>query len=273
MSKSIEVIKLPANYNPIDVVVVADMHDGSRAGITADPQNKTQEVLLDKWIENCSAWNRPDIIIVNGDLVEGKGKPNPHLTQPDAIKQVEDVVDLLKMWNAKTYLISYGTNFHVVNRGGGEDWEYLACSMLNRWKPGCAQIRDYWGQIEVGKTVIYAKHRIERSSIPHGKATPVLREALWGQILSMIGEAEKSADIYIYSHAHYFLRVEDDIASAMITPAWQARGSKHGNRRCSATNISLGSIRLRVLPTRKKWFFERFKFNLPNQWAGKFKFV
>jgi hypothetical protein len=271
MERSVEVIRLPSRYKPIDVVIVADLHCGSRAGLTSEPQNRTQEILLEKWEENIDAWGRPDILIVNGDAVEGKGKPNPTLTQHDGILQAQDSFKLLKMWDAKTYLFSYGTNFHTANKGGGEDWEYLICSLMNEWKPGCAQIRDYWGQIEVGKTVLYAKHKVDRSSVPHGKATPVLREAYWGQILSMTGETEKKADIYIFSHVHYFLKIEDDLAATIITPAWQARGSKYGNRKCSATNISLGSVRLRILPSRKKWYFESFRFHIPNQWAGKFK--
>ena len=89
-------------------------------------------------------------------------------------------------------------------------------------------------EIKSENIVIDVKHKIGRSSIPHGRGTAPLREKMLNMLQAVRGEAPL-ADMVVRSHVHYFIEIQDADGIAMITPALQAARTHYGEREVSGT--------------------------------------
>lgn len=246
------------------VVILSDLHVGSRAGISAYPSNPAQELLLDEWTKTANSWKRPDLLICNGDAIDGKARNDPSQTEPDVGKQVQQAYELLRMFEAKHYALTFGTEFHVSSLT--DDSELGIVNLLNaNLDAPIAEIQEYYDAISVNGLKLRVRHRISNSTIPYGAATAPFRELIWNIINASLDE-ETRADIYIFSHTHRHLVIETDMGVALITPCWQARGSKYGSRRCTG-RVTHGAFMLEVGGD-GVWQMERKLFKIADRWAG-----
>jgi len=224
-----------------EVVVLSDLHVGSRAGLTNEPKNELQEELFKQYQENIRIWKNPDIVIANGDLIDGKSKNDSSQTEQDVLKQCKIAFELLQMWKAKKYYLTYGTAFHVSSKMEGSDYEDVIVDYLNTWKSNCAYIRDYYDNLNINGVVFNVKHQVGFSTLPHGRGTSILKEVLWNYYKTVIQHGIK-ADIIIRSHVHYYIAIEMNRIEVVTTPTYQAADTKFGNRICSG-DIDVGSLR------------------------------
>lgn len=169
-----------------------------------------------------------DLLIVNGDCIDGRGERNggTELTTNKRQEQVEMAIELLKPWEARKAVFLAGSPYHT---GHLEDWENMIAEAFDAEleSHACIKIADE-------NVVIDVKHKIGRSTIPHGRATAVLREKLWNA-LQAVREEAPLADMVVRSHVHYFIEINDADGIAMITPALQAARTHYGEREVSGT--------------------------------------
>jgi len=223
------------------VLVISDFHCGHVVGLTPPDWDKrpgdgygTHAYAFYKHRRNCYKWYAdwcakllPDIVIVNGDAVEGKGERSgsTELITTDRTEQVDMAVACIQETKAPRIVMSYGTSSHT---GVLEDWENRVAKDVGAEKIGSAD------DIKIHGKIINYRHHCGRSSIPHGRGTPLAKERLWNVLWAERGEYPK-ADIVIRSHVHYFAFIGEGDWLAVSTPALQGYGSKYGVRRMSGT--------------------------------------
>jgi hypothetical protein len=185
------------------IAVLSDFHCGHRVGLTPTGwlPEKDENGEIPLWAQiNKAHWtwyareiarNGPyDIIFVNGDLVDGKGKKSgaTELLAPDMEDQADMAVKIIrqipKTKNCKI-LITRGTPFHV-SSSDGEDWENVIAERVG------ATISDQlW--IEVEGIVFDLKHHpAGGGGLPHTRHTGVAKDHLWNSLLSQSGEQPNS---------------------------------------------------------------------------------
>lgn len=239
------------------VAVIADLHCGHYVGLTPPawqwpvrgtkpgyPRDiaLTQRKLWKEYAGTMSALQPIDLLIVNGDAIDGKGPKSGATEQitADRAVQCDMAVEAIQVAKAGAILMTYGTAYHV---GDEEDWEAEIARRVG------AKIGSHeWP--EVNGVIFDVKHFIGRSTIPHGRLTPVARDRIWNLLWEERGEQPK-ADILIRSHVHYFTGAFEANWFAIITPALQAAGTKFGARRMSNT-VDLGMFHFDVW-SRDKW--------------------
>ena len=252
------------------ILVISDGHAGHRLGLTppgfdsdGEPARKPihwkmRRYIWDWFTKKVASLGKIDILLYNGDAVDGKGQKSggTEQTHPDRVDQVEMAVATINHIGAGVTFMSYGTGYHT---GTLEDWEDLvALQAKNVTKIGSED------NIEVNEVVINYRHHVGRSTIPHGRHTPVAKEKLWNDLWAQRGEYP-SADILIRSHVHYYTFCGDAGWVAVTTPALQGYGSKHGARRMTGT-VDAGMLVIDISKEgRYKWvpLILRFPLHLP----------
>ena len=214
------------------VVVLADFHCGHVVGLTPPQHNERSErtkasaavrsVYWDWFAGELKSLGPIDLLIANGDLIDGKGEKSGGTEQLTADREVqaEMAADVIKFCKPRNVTITYGTSYHT---GRDEDWEKVVADEVGARKIGS---HDY---IEIAGLVFDTKHHIGGSQIPHGRYTAIARERLWNQLWAERGDYPK-ADVIIRSHVHYFAFAGGPGWLGIVTPALQGAGSKYGTR-------------------------------------------
>ena len=221
------------------LVVISDLHCGHRAGLTppmyqyreSDTPTRrkygaVQEAMWNWYSKTAKSLGYVDILVVNGDAIEGKGERSgsTELLDADRSVQVDMAMECINAFKAKKVYLVYGTALHT---GKEEDWEKVLAEKL-----GTDIHSHVW--FDVNGVVFDFKHKIGSSTIPHGRATATLRDKLWNSLWAE-RELQPKANIIIRSHVHYFGVAGDAMGLVFTTPALQGPGSKFGARECSGT--------------------------------------
>jgi len=229
------------------VVVLSDLHCGHRVGLTppkwqercTNPKyNRIQKELWEFFHKQIKALKPIDVLLINGDVIDGKGQRSgsTELITADRVEQAEIAAECILPIKADSIIITYGTPYHT---GLSEDWEDVVAQRIR-----ARSIRSQeW--INVNGLIFDLKHFISRSTIPHGKGTPIAKDKLWNLIWAEY-EEQPNADIIIRSHVHGL----DYIGNSnkwlgMTTPALQGQGSKYGAR-IPSQHIDFGFVHFDV---------------------------
>jgi predicted MPP superfamily phosphohydrolase len=219
------------------VVAIADLHCGHVVGLTtpqwqlrslkSGKRNKYVKIESAQWDEYIRLKNLLcpiDLLIVVGDGIEGSGERSggTELITTNREEQSEMAIDAINVWNAPKVRMVYGTAKHT---GEQEDWEDIIAKKV------CATIGSHsW--INVNGLVFDVKHHLSSTSVPYGKGTALLKDALWNELWAASGEQPKG-DVILRAHEHVYCKVEDSLWCCVSMPALQGMGSKFGSRRCS----------------------------------------
>jgi len=184
-----------------------------------------------------------DLLIANADLIDGRGElsGSRELITPDRKIQAEMAIDCLKVWEARKVICTYGTAYHT---GRLEDWEVLISQALG------GEIHSH-PFIKIEGVTFDVKHKASRSSIPHGRGTPIAKERLWNVLWNLENERQPLADILLRSHIHYYSYIGGDGWLAMTLPALQG-STMYGAREVSGT-INWGLVEFRIDGTEYEW--------------------
>lgn len=229
------------------VVVIADMHCGHHVGLTPpqyrmapegpeDAVATIQEGLWNEYVKAIEALKPVDILIVNGDCIEGKGERSggTELLTSDRLLQVGMAAQCIETVGAAKVCMTYGTPYHA---GKEEDWEAVLAEKVS------AEIHSHL-YLNVNGCVFDVKHKVGASVIPHGRHTAVARDLLWNLLWAREGIAPESK-IVLRSHVHYFGFNGNAHQIAMTTPCLLGLGSKYGARQCSGT-VDWGLVAFQV---------------------------
>ena len=234
------------------ILVISDLHCGHHKGLTppdwhwATSDNPYQQSVYEfqKWawgryISMMDTYGPFDILFVNGDAIDGKGDRSggTELLTADREEQADIATACIKATNIGKVVMTYGTPYHT---GNWEDWENI---VAHRAK---AAIKPH-AYIEVNGVVISLKHKIGNSSVPHGKATALLKQQVWNDAWCREYQEHPRAQIFIRSHVHWYMCIDQGQTLSFVTPALQGMGSKYGARQCE-TVVDWGLIVIEITP-------------------------
>lgn len=238
------------------IVVIADLHSGHVAGLTPPTWQfeavDENPLLADAAKMRAQMWQayrgwqktigKPDVLIVNGDCIEGPGyrSGGTELLTADQQYQCDIAAECIKLWKAPTILMTYGTPYHT--GFAGQDWERLVAKEV-----GAEHIKAKFWPLEINGCIFDVKHKIGASSIPHGRHTAIAREKLWNGLWAD-HESQPKAKVIIRSHVHYYVYAGGAGWFGVVTPALQAPATKYGGRECSGT-VDFGLLCFFVNPS------------------------
>ena len=220
------------------VVVIADLHSGHQVGLThpdfdavpSSPGHKRDLYNIRRrcwnfYTETIDALKPIDVLIVNGDTIDGKGKRSggTELVTADRTEQCDMAAEAIKYAEAGMIVMSHGTPYHT---GEMEDWEDQVAKTVKAHKIG----GEDW--IDVNGLIFNYRHFVGSSSVPYGRHTQVAKERLWNLLWTEHDEYPKS-DVILRSHVHYFDYCGGFGWLGMTTPALQFYGTKFGTRKMS----------------------------------------
>jgi len=224
------------------VVIFSDGHAGHNFGLTPpwmrSPDERCAEYERYSWDwlkSEVRALGDIDLLIYNGDAIEGKGQKSGgcELITTDRSIQVDMAISAVEMVKAKNVAIIRGTGYHV---GNEEDWEGVLAKQVNAIKYGGHEFFDVEG------VILDCKHKVGSSAVDHLRNTSISRENLHNLLWHEKG-IQPRADIIIRSHVHYYVHTRDKRGDRLTTPALQA-WTKYGADQCSGT-IDIGFISIK----------------------------
>ena len=219
----------------VSIVVLSDLHCGNVLGLTPPKWNPRDEQFpkLVRYRDNTWDWFKKtidsigevDICVVNGDAIDGKGSKRGGVEQIwcDRADQIQMAIDVIKEVKAKKFYFTYGTGYHV---GTEDDWEKQIAAHFN------GSIKDIQ-TLEINGAILKFRHHIGGSQSPVSRGSALYREQTWDALWSLDGEFEM-ADVYTFSHVHYFNQIRNRHSWMLQTPALQGLdGCPYGSRRLS----------------------------------------
>jgi len=219
------------------ILFLADLHCGNIAGIAppgyrSDAVREIQETFWNWYVKELAANAPYDGIFVMGDVVDGEGKKGTLDTfetniqrQAEAAALViqEAHVDPEHIWMVR------GTPFHT---NGVLEYEDITAKIL-----GCSIKNVQKREIEGWK--VHGKHVANRSDIPYGQGTPLLKE-----LDRMEGEAFKESkdapDVVARGHVHYETLVRKHFRQVFTCPSLELPLDGANSRRYSSAEYDVG---------------------------------
>jgi hypothetical protein len=241
----------------IKIGLVSDKHSGSRTGLTSNPDNPTQEKLLEIYQGDCAWLGKLDYLIDLGDCIDGQDLKSNDLTEDQVSEQVDDAATLMTMAKAKEYFMIAGTPYHT--NAGAQRLDTLVCKMLNTSGKTCSyhqklklQVADWF--------YLQGRHKIGSSGIPHGRHTAPSRSKTWDAVnaainASVTGEPCHLANLLAFGHVHYWTYCEDAQGAALTMPCYQALGGKYGDAMCDG-HIDIGCVKIEI-GSKGEWAWEK----------------
>jgi len=217
------------------MVVVSDFHSGHEYGLTPPKHQRSDstktgrfERALWKFYTTAIRPLKPiDILVVNGDCIEGKGETSGgvELITLDRHKQAEIAADSINYTEAECVRIIYGSRLHT---GKDEDFEDMVADKLDA---SDVKVEGH-GFFKVNGCAVDVKHKVASSGIPHGRHNAVAKERMWNVMWHAEHDRQPLADILIRSHVHYFDYCGGTDWLGVTTPAL-TYNSHYGVRNCS----------------------------------------
>lgn len=233
------------------ILVISDMHCGHQAGLTPPDfwfpiidnpdtftlRKRNQFGMLQRelwaWFEKVIDDYGPfDIMFNLGDNIDGQGPKSggTELINTDPNIQCEIAQRCIEATNIRDIVMVYGTPYHT---GNITDFENTIASNMN------ARSISGHEQVDVNRLIFDLKHKVGRSSIPHGKATPIARQNLHNLLWWERGVQER-ASVFLRGHVHYEYVCGDRTFCAMSCPSLEW-STKFGVREAEGT-VSIGIV-------------------------------
>jgi len=238
------------------VVAIGDLHCGSVAGLTPPGWQVSKDrfpnisaLQHEAWREYqkiAREWVEPDLLIVNGDAIDGHGKRSggTELLTSDMDEQCDMAIKVIRSFKPKQVIMTYGTPYHVAGESG-VDFERIIARQVD------AEIHSH-AFIKVDGVMFDCKHKVGSSAVPHGRYTAVAKEKLWNMLWAEQDENQPNSDIILRSHVHYYGFCGTDKALMMTLPALQCAHTKFGARQCSGV-VNWGAVRFEINKGEYTW--------------------
>ena len=217
--------------------------------------NKQQEIIWEAWVECSKLYGDCDLLMMNAEALEGYRNPDTWSTDP--FDQIENAKKLLLMFNAKKYMFTRGSDWHVkVDQGG----HLYAEDMLAK-EMGAAKTQGFWAPVEhwlnIDGCIINFAHHISGTRVPQYRSTAITREMF---VTHVNQKHLHNAKTIVRSHVQYFWHVESEHHHAFITPGWQLRTPYAVQYLGNGGVASLGMIRFRIVDGKFDWHEKEDKY-------------
>lgn len=252
------------------IVVISDIQFGHKLAVAPDefqvsqlpPASPTWEkpnsvgsALLRAWKVVVKEWAEPDILVINGEPIEGQQPRNKGIEvyTSNLDDQLEGAKTLIEMFNAKRIYSTRGTDYHVMLNG--IPLEETFGKMVGAQKVGGYHAPYELYLEEEGVRFNFA-HHVGGSQVWQYRGTPITREML----LAKVNESHKwPSTVIIRSHVHYYWFVGSTSHLGMITPCWQLQTWYAYRRTASGMVPDIGAVRFKVEDGGFDWEAKLFK--------------
>jgi hypothetical protein len=237
----------------IRVLILSDLHVGSPVGLCLPEvtdndyqmtyvSNSVQNFLWDKWNVMRQKIGHVDILMLNGDLVEGENRKEngTGVISTNISAQAFISATLVKMIDADEIYVTNGSKYHTGQTSGDQ----IVCQMVDGTWLGDHQF------IQLEDLVLHLRHKISYSSVPYSRCTGQRKEAM---IMKSQGT---NVDIYIRSHTHRFNFSGDSNDITINTPCW--KGLDHFMNQGSQEMPDNGYVLLEIDGPNYKWDYSIF---------------
>jgi hypothetical protein len=221
------------------VVVVNDLHIWSTVGLwpagfisvegVPIGQNEFQKITWDCWLK---LWGQtipslmrgdPFLLIVNGDVIEGKHHNSVELMSADPDDQWEAVMKAFEPCGHSAIAFTEGTECHTRN------FEHIAAQKLggikdpNTGRPAHAKLF-----LDIAGLRLIARHHMPTSSIPWGESR-ALKAEFDKETVSAAMNKETAPNVLLLAHRHVYGEYRCANGLAICCPAWQGL-TRHGRK-------------------------------------------
>ena len=228
------------------VLVISDPHCGHIAGITP-PAWRTgiyefphihdlQSEMWKKVREYARKTKGADMLIINGDAIEGNGwrSAGTETLSTDRFVQCDMFIKFVQIFQVKKIVMTFGTPYHT---GDAEDFERYIADRIG------AEIHSH-AYLKIEDLIFDVRHHMGSSTVPYGRFTQLAKSRTWN-VINSVDEAEPLANVYVRGHVHYYGFCGDDQYTAISLPALQSGHTKFGKRRCEG-RVNWGMLEFEV---------------------------
>ena len=195
--------------------------------------NDIQRRIFKKWCEMADECPRPDILLLNGDLIDGKNYKESGMGcwTTDVTLQAAALSELIGMIKPRQIIGTSGSPYHSDRNPNMDKVAVEACG--GTFKGGYASVN-------IDGKRVYAQHKVSVSKSSWQYRSTPLGRAL---VLAALQESEFGHyDIMLKSHAHYYAYVGFSSSLGMILPCWKAFDA-FGDTNIEFANPALGYVR------------------------------
>jgi hypothetical protein len=228
------------SQNPFTVVGVADLHCGSQTSICL-PKNaqgsglyeasKAQLALYEGWRQLSQDWHEPDVLVVDGDAIEGKARKESGAGTwtTSLIEQCVCASALIGMFKPKAIYIIRGSGYHVDSNGDSFEEVMAGLMIRGHEEPGIPKMpvkrcgeHGHLSADELflrvrGATTFHFAHQLPTGTSWY-RTTPLAKE----MALALYNASHKyKANITVRAHCHFHVAVEFTSQKGYILPCWQ----------------------------------------------------
>ena len=227
--------------------IIADTHCGHEYGLTPPGWSKERYLNIhrpfwDWYQQKAKEVGKLDVLVCNGDMVDGRGTRSGGVEELEVRRdhQIQMAEECIDVFDAEKVIITTGTAYHT---GQEEDWEGVLARQIGAefYDQFVLEVNPFEEWLSSPRSRMYFdfKHHVGGSSIPHGRATAVLRAKLWESIKAL-RDGSQRPNVVVRSHVHYHIMTDDADGVALTTPCLQL-SSRFGNRKCDGV-IHIGFI-------------------------------
>jgi predicted phosphodiesterase len=215
------------------ILLLSDLHVGSKYGLWPPnftctnsrtdmvediPQNAVGKVIWDHWKKMLKALKdqKPDCIILNGDLIEGdqRKEKGRGLITPELPVQIKACIACLKTLPDVPMYFTGGTDYHQLPDGISADLHIAD------------QFNAAFGDeliIEECGIRLFCRHAIgmSQSTWQYMTTAPARDQMLL--YLNQSTEKYGRIDVAVFSHRHQFVAAQFASGIALVTPCWQGK--------------------------------------------------
>jgi hypothetical protein len=205
------------------VLIIGDTHVGSDAALAPEEiilesnnrilANDTQLAILQEFYNMIDDVGTVDLLILNGDLIEGINYQNEGMgclpTNIDV--QVDNAIDILSEIKFRKAVGCKGTRYHCKSNPCGDKMVI----------EGLGGIFMDEVSMNIYDTRIYANHRTStRMQQWENRSASVAKDLLFAELNAMdFGKY----DIIAKSHVHYYLAIDYGGSIGFVCPGWKGR--------------------------------------------------
>lgn len=245
------------------ILAISDLHCGHRSGLTPkqyqfnylekprtlpDKKRKKygeiQKHVWDWYSKKVKSLGKIDVLFFLGDGTDGSGSKDggTELITSDLSIQTEMAIESLALTKAKKMAGVYGSPYHVSPKY--MDLEDAIAKELGFVSMGSREF------IEVEGVTFDLKHKVGKSSIPHGQGTMLAKQWLWNEVWSG-KDLQPRADVYLRGHIHdeNAIGKKDWMAISLPGMEW---ASKFGTRMVDGI-VSVGFLEIIVDKGEYSW--------------------
>ena len=187
------------------VLAIADLHVGSNVGLFVpnytNPDthvtyelNAIQNYLFEQWCKMVEMVGNVDVLILNGDLVDGTDPVEGGTGVVTTCLHTQAVVaaTLIDMIQAREIIVVEGSAFHTGKRHANISGDRMVCDLVD------GRYIGFWDTIAIDDIKVNIRHVDKWSENIQGRVGAQQKEA------EKMRVQETTADIYIRSHTHKF---------------------------------------------------------------------